>query len=173
MPTLIWKDNRLTADDVPPWDGTILFVGPQIKISEMVADTARWCKEHDGVEKNLMIYCHGAPGYLQICREGIQYANVLALAPLKPYFDEVSIHACLIAKGQAGRAFCTKLAQILVAPVYGAVSLQWNTGVRTIYGWIDDGKFDGDFYLHGPTGTRTGPFRSDSVQGDIVHPSIY
>ena len=139
----------------------------------MVADTVKWCESHAGESKYLMIYCHGAPGYLQICKEGIQLYNITVVAPLKPYFDEVSIHACLIAKGQAGRAFCTKLAQVLVAPVAGAVSLQGNTGVETLWGWLDDSKFDGDYYIHDTAGGRSGPFRSDAMEGGIVHPGSY
>jgi len=168
MPTLTWKDSRLTADDVAPWDTTVMFVGPTSPLSEMVSDTERWGKEYAGAQKNLMIYCHGAPGYLQICKEGIRLQNVNKLLPLKPYFDGVSIHACLIAKGNVGRAFCTKLAQVLVAPVEGAVSLQANTGVWTLCGWIDDQKYDGDYYIHQPSGARSGPLRSDMV-GPIIH----
>lgn len=97
--------------------------------------------------------------------------NITQLAPLKPYFDAVSIHACEIAQGQGGRAFCTKLAQVLVAPVAGAVGLQGNTGVWTLYGWIDDAKFDGDYYWHDPSGAVSGPIRE--MQGGIVHPSLY
>jgi hypothetical protein len=160
MATLIWKDNRLTADDVAPWDATVMFVGPQIPLAEMVSDTVKWGEQKAGGERNLMIYCHGSSGYLQICKEGITLKNVKKLEPLKPYFDAVDIHACEVAKGQAGKAFCTKLAEVLVAPVAGAIALQGNSGVRTIYGWLDDGKYDGDYYIHSPSGERRGPLRS-------------
>jgi hypothetical protein len=159
MPTLTWKDSRLPANDVAPWDTTVMFVGPSIKLAEMVSDSVSWCEQNTG-SKNLMIYCHGDSGFLQICSEGITVANINKLASLKPYFDEVSIHACLVAKGQKGRTFCTKLAFVLAAWVTGAVQLQYNTGTQTLYGFIDDRKYDGDYYIHKPSGERTGPLRS-------------
>ena len=120
----------------------------------------KWCKESTGASLNLMIYCHGSPGYLQICKEGIDIGKIYKLAPFKPYLDEISIHACESAKGLKGRAFCTRLASVLFAWVTGAVELQINTGVHTLYGWLDDKKYDGDYYKHLPSGVREGPFRS-------------
>ncbi len=159
MPTLTWKDSRLPANDVAPWDTTVMFVGPTTPLAELVADSVRWCEQNGG-SKQLMIYCHGSSGFLQLCKEGVTAANVHKLAPLKPYFDEVSIHACEVAKGQVGRAFCTKLAGVLAAWVAGAVELQGNTGPETLYGFIDDRKYDGDYYTHKPSGERMGPLRS-------------
>lgn len=170
MPTLTWKDSRLPADDVSPWDTTIMFVGPTTPLKEMISDSVRWCEDNSG-GLNLMIYCHGSPAYLQICKEGIWYKNLALLASLKPYIDDVSIHACLVAKGTNGRAFCTKFAQVINAPVTGAVSLQYNTGPQTIYGYLDDSKYDGDYYIHGPSGNRTGPHRSNSQP--TIHASPY
>lgn len=161
MPTLTWKDSRLAADDIAPWDTTVMLVGPKTPLVEMVSDSKAWCDEHkDSGSLNLMIYCHGAPAYLQICKEGLLPWNVTKLAPLKPYFDTVSIHACRVAKGQAGKAFCTKMALVLYAPVDGAVELQGNTGTQNVYGWLDDRKYDGDYYRHDPSGARAGPLRS-------------
>lgn len=160
MSTLTWKDSRIVADDVAPWDTTVMLVGPSTPLAEMVSESERWAMERDSGPRDLMIYCHGAPGFLQICKEGITAWNLSKLSRLKPYFDAVSIHACLIAKGQTGRAFCVKMAQTLVAPVAGAVSLQSNTGPETIYGFIDDRKYDGDYYIHQPSGARSGPLRS-------------
>jgi hypothetical protein len=160
MPTLTWKDNRLPADDVAPWDTTVMFVGPKITVGELVSDSVDWCQKYDGQGKNLMIYCHGSPGFLLLCKEGVNLRNVGKLDPLRPYFDTVSIHACLVAKGEAGRTFCSKLAHVLVAPVDGAVELQYNTGPQTIYGYLDDQKYDGDYYRHQPSGERVGPLRS-------------
>jgi hypothetical protein len=136
-----------------------MFVGPTTPLVEMVSDSASWCNQNTG-SLNLMIYCHGAPAFLQICAEGVTAANMHKLAPLKPYFDTVSIHACLVAKGQTGRVFCTKLAGVLFASVTGAVELQKNTGPQTLYGFIDDRKYDGDYHIHLPSGARSGPFRS-------------
>lgn len=172
MQTLAWKDSRLAADDIAPYRTTVMFVGPTTPLSEMIADSVRWGETHGGSGMSLMIYCHGLPGYLQICKEGLQYNNLLKLKPLSPFFDGVSIHACLIAKGTAGRAFCTKMAQVLVCPVEGAVTLQGNSGPQTLYGWEDDEKYDGDYYVHDVAGGRTGPYRSIDV-GPIIHPSLY
>jgi hypothetical protein len=160
MATLTWKDNRLAADDVAPWDTTVMLTGPRIPLSELVADSIRWGDDHEGGARDLMIYCHGAAGYLQLCKEGVAAWNLSKLAPLKPYFDGVSIHACEVAKGPSGRAFCVKLALTLYAPVTAAVGLQGNTGPQTLYGWLDDRKYDGDYYIHNPSGARTGPLRS-------------
>jgi hypothetical protein len=159
MSTLTWKDGRLPADDIAPWDTTVMFVGSKIPLAELVTDSVKWCEANAGA-KNLMIYCHGSPGYLQICTEGITVNNLNVLTPLKPYFDQVSIHACLIAKGTTGKTFCTKLAGVLVAWVAGAVELQYNTGIQTLYGSVDDRKYDGEYYIHKPSGERTGPLRS-------------
>ena len=104
MPTLTWKDCRIVASDMAPWDTTVMLVGPTIKISEMVADSKTWCEQQNG-DLHLMIYCHGLPAYLQICKEGLTVRNVAELEPLKPFFSDVSIHACLIAKGQTGKGF--------------------------------------------------------------------
>jgi hypothetical protein len=160
MATLTWKDSRLPANDVAPWDTTVMFVGPSIPVAELVKDSVAWCTDHEGEDMNLMIYCHGAPAYLQICKEGVYTSTLSKLAPLKPYFSTVSIHACLIAKGNAGKAFCMKMAQELVAWVDGAVQLQYNTGLQSIYGFIDDKKYDGDYYRQLPSGARQGPLRS-------------
>jgi hypothetical protein len=159
MPTLTWKDNRLPADDVAPWDTTILFVSATTPLSELIASSAKWGNDN-GAGKNLMIYCHGSSGYLQICKEGIQLKDLTKLASLSPFFDTVSIHACEVAKGTAGRAFCTKMAQVLAAPVAAAIQLQYNTGVQTIWGQIDDQKYDGDYFVHDPSGARSAALRS-------------
>jgi Domain of unknown function (DUF4347) len=160
MPTLTWKDSRLPADDVAPYDTTVMFVGPTSPLAEMVSESVSWCKSHENQDLNLMIYCHGSPGYLQLCKEGVRYSNAGKLLPLKPYFSAVSIHACEVAKGNAGKAFCVKLAEVLAAWVEGAVQLQYNTGTQSLYGWLDDKKYDGDYYIHKPSGERTGPLRS-------------
>lgn len=162
MPTLTWKDDRLPADDVAPWDTTVMFVGPHLKVSEMVDETEKWCteSERESKPKHLMIYCHGLPGYLMICKEGLYLHTLKKLKKLKPYFDDVSVHACLVAKGKGGRDFCFEMARVLLAPVDAAVELQYNTGPQTIYGWVDDQKYDGDYYRHQPSGERTGPLRS-------------
>ncbi len=172
MPTLTWKDSRLPANDVAPWDTTVMFVSPKITIAEMVRDSVSWCENNQGSDMHLMIYCHGDSAYLQICKEGLLTHNLSKLSPLKPFFDDVSIHACLVAKGTAGRAFCTKMAQVLVAPVEAAVSLQSNTGPQTLYGQIDDRKYDGAYYIHQPSGARQGPLRSSDPQ-PTIHASYY
>ena len=159
MPTLTWKDSRLPADDVAPWDTTILFVGPTTPLAELVADSAAWCAQQTS-SMYLMIYCHGSSGSLLLCKEGVKTANAGRLSALKPYFDTVSIHACAVAKGQAGRTFCTRLAHVLVAPVAAAVKLQYNTGPQTIYGRLDDQKYDGEYYVFDPSGARAGPLTS-------------
>ena len=157
--TLSWKDSRLVADDMAPWDTTVMLTGPTFTVSELVAETKMWCQQQSG-DLHLMIYCHGAPGYLQLCKEGLRAANLKQLEPLKPYFSDVSIHACSVAKGQIGRAFCTKMALALEAPIAGAVELQRNTGVRSLYGWVDDKKYDGQYYVHEASGERRGPLTS-------------
>jgi hypothetical protein len=159
MATLTWKDSRLPANDVAPWDTTVMFVGPTTPLAEMVADSVKWCKEH-GPSMDLMIYCHGSAGYLEICKEDITVKNLNMLAPLRPYFDAVSIHACEIALGTVGKAFCTKMALVLLAPVAGAVSDQENKGLVVLAGSLDDKKFEGDYYNHLPSGARQGPLRS-------------
>jgi hypothetical protein len=161
MPTLTWKDYRLPMDDVAPWDTAVLFAPRGTRLAELTKDSANWAEQNaNRGARYLMIYCHGSPGFLQICIEGIALKNVKKLESLSPYFDAVSIHACSVAKGSAGRAFCTKLAQILIAPITAAVELQYNTGPQTPYGFLDDQKSDGDYYTHDTAGGRTGPFRS-------------
>jgi hypothetical protein len=159
MPTLTWKDNRLDATDIAPYDSTVMLVSRSIPLKELVADSVRWCESATG-DLNLMIYCHGAPGYLQLCKEGLTARNVAVMAPLKPFLSTVSIHACEIAKGQVGRYFCRQLARVLYAWVDGAVLLQGNTGRQTEGGWEDDRKYDGDYYRHLPSGEVKGPLRS-------------
>ncbi len=159
MPTLTWKDSRLSATDIAPYDTTVMLTGPNIPISELVSDSEQWCKEYD-TALHLMIYCHGSAGYLQLSKEGVGAWNLPKLAKLKPYFDDISIHACSVAKGNAGRTFCFRMAHVLYAPVTAAIALQYNTGPQTIYGWLDDKKYDGDYYVHDPSGARAGPLRS-------------
>lgn len=159
MPTLSWKDSRIVANDIAPYDTTVMLVSPKTSLTEMISETVSWCERNQG-GKNLMIYCHGSSGFLQICKENLTYANVNKLVSLKPYFDQVSIHACEVAKGQVGKAFCLKIAEVLAAWVAAAVLLQKNTGTQGLYGFEDDKKYDGDYYIHKPSGERTGPFRS-------------
>jgi hypothetical protein len=161
MPTLTWKDYRLPMKDIVPWDTIVMYVSKGMPLAELVSDTVSWARSNwEKGDLYLMIYCHGLSGQLQICNQGIALKNVTELEPLSPYFDGVSIHACLVAKGDKGRAFCTKLAQVMVAPVTGAVGLQYNTGPQMAYGFLDDRKYDGDYYIHDTAGSRTGPFRS-------------
>jgi hypothetical protein len=159
MATLTWKDSRLVATDIAPYDTTVMLVGKSTPLKDMVGDSAGWCQSAGG-DLNLMIYCHGLPGYLQLCKEGLTARNLSVLSPLKPYFSTVSIHACLIAKGQVGRHFCVQLAHVLAAWVDGAVQLQGNTGIQTVYGQEDDRKYDGNYYRHLPSGEVKGPLRS-------------
>ena len=159
MATLTWKDSRIVASDMAPYNTTVMLAGKSTPIKELVADSVRWCDAASG-DMNLMIYCHGNAGSLQLCKEGLALRNIGVLAPLKPYFSTVSIHACLIAKGAVGRDFCRQLARVLYAWVDGAVKLQYNTGIQTLYGWEDDRKFDGDYYRHLPSGEVQGPLRS-------------
>jgi hypothetical protein len=86
MATLTWKDSRLPANDVAPWDTTVMLVGPTTPLAEMVSDSVAWCKTQSGNALNLMIYCHGNPGSLLICKEGSTIGNVAKLGPLSPYF---------------------------------------------------------------------------------------
>jgi hypothetical protein len=52
------------------------------------------------------------------------------------------------------------MAQVLAAPVAAAVGLQTNTGMQTIWGQIDDEKYDGDYFVHDPSGARSAAQRS-------------
>ena len=160
MATLTWKDNRLPATDIAPYDTTVMLVSASTPLTELVGDSVSWCKSKSSDDLNLMIYCHGSSGFLQLAKDGVTTRNVSKLAPLKPYISAVSIHACLVAKGQVGRAFCIGLSNVLKAWVTAAIQLQYNTGIQTINGWEDDKKYDGDYYIHKPSGEVTSPLRS-------------
>lgn len=159
MATLTWKDNRLDATDVAPFDTTVMLVSRTTPIKELIADSANWFSNASG-DLNLMIYCHGAPGYLQLAKEGMDARNVNTMSSLKPYVSTISIHACSVAKGQVGRHFCRQLARVTYAWVDAATALQGNTGRQMIFGWEDDRKYDGDYYRHLPSGEVKGPLRS-------------
>jgi hypothetical protein len=64
------------------------------------------------------------------------------------------------------------MAQVLLAPVDAAVELQSNTGPETVYGYLDDEKYDGNYFRHLPSGERKGPMRSDR-ETRIIHPPLY
>jgi hypothetical protein len=49
------------------------------------------------------------------------------------------------------------MAHILVAWVDAAIQLQYNTGPQTIYGYVNDKKYDGQYYRHLPSGQVLGP----------------
>ena len=103
MPTLSWKDYRINLDDIAPYDTTVMYVNRGTTISELVADTERWAKANaDRGGRDLMIYCHGNPGSLQICKEWIGIKNVKKLEPLAPYFDAVQHSRMPRCKGRRG-----------------------------------------------------------------------
>lgn len=38
MATLTWKDNRLVATDIAPYDTTVMLTGPSMSLKELVAE---------------------------------------------------------------------------------------------------------------------------------------
>lgn len=137
-----------------------MLTGPSVTLNELVAETVRWCDRQVAAQNHdleLMIYCHGSAGFLQLSREGVTLGNAHKLAPLEPYFDIISIHACRAARGQAGRALCTRLAHVMRACVAAAVEAQDSTGPQVLYSNRDDRGSDGEYYLRFyPAGRREG-----------------
>ena len=68
MATLTWKDSRIVASDMAPYNTTVMLAGKSTPIKELVADSVRWCDAASG-DMNLMIYCHGNAGSLQLCKK--------------------------------------------------------------------------------------------------------
>jgi hypothetical protein len=105
---------------------------------------------------NVIINCHGEPGYLHIGTGVGEYD----LEPFKRLRQKQSIGrlwlvACRVhAKtgDSLGSRFCSSLAASAGCPVAAADELQVSTWDKIPYGYIDD--FEGNLYLYNGAGNR-------------------
>lgn len=112
---------------------------------------------------NVVINCHGSPGFLHIGGSGLGFGEgeEAALRSLrsKGAIGRIIIVACQVAaEGEAskrlGKAFCTNIAQETGAFVLAADALQsvdfWYENFSHPFGTIDD--FEGTVYEFNPAG---------------------
>lgn len=143
----MWKTVELSAG------ATSIDVTNQIHLALNEAD--------DNHLHNVIINCHGSPGFLHVGGDGIGFGtgSVSVLKQLKDIgtIGTIWLVACNVAKGQQkdlGRDFCSQLAQNAFCDVVAAEKLQRvNVGFYLRlhpFGCID--KYEGPVYKFFPDG---------------------
>lgn len=137
------------------WFGTTQISGSELpsKIVKWVAVVARGAP--GGKLKNLVINCHGAPGYLEL-GTGFSRRNVGLFTEWKGLVEKIWISACSVAfiekpgTDEDGNLFCGALAKNVGCYVVVATEMQRSKNQAYPYGKIDG--FEGLVLSYGPDG---------------------
>ena len=137
-----------------------------VSTTETVAHMVDWVAEvargaPGGKLKNVVLRCHGSPGYLQL-GEGINRANVGTFRAWRNLVEKVWFSACLVARipappspgpggGSNGHVFCQEFARAAHCYVVAPTELQVIGRNRTLpHGCLD--TFEGLVLSYNPAG---------------------
>jgi hypothetical protein len=157
MKSIVVRDVRLTG--WKPQGDFVLEVNFDTPITwffTWVKDTAA----KNGPDVKLQIMCHGYPGGLQFCKEGINASNVQLMSQLSGKLQGIELYACSVAyitPGSGGGAgdgnvFCYKMAKIAQTTVKASTTNQVYYTGELRGNALDFDTWEGTVLTYGPQG---------------------
>ncbi|WP_329342912.1 DUF4347 domain-containing protein [Streptomyces sp. NBC_00663] len=150
---LVYRDVRLLGNR--PAGDTVIEVNFDTPL-QWFLDSSRDTAAHTADPVRLKIMAHGAPAFVQFCRENLALANLPTLGVLRDSFragvDLFSCSAAFIAPGAGdGNVFCSRLAQLLNTSVRASTATQFYT-LGSAGSGLDFGQWEGTVLTYGPRG---------------------
>ncbi|WP_156996903.1 hypothetical protein [Knoellia aerolata] len=149
----VCRDTRLQG--TKPAGDSVLEVDANTPLAFFIltgGDTAL----HNADPVRLKLMAHGAPGHVQVCKEGLGLDNLASLSVLRDRFragvDLFSCSVAFIAPGKGdGNVFCSRMAQTLNTSVRASTATQFYT-LHTAGSGLDFGQWEGTVLTYGPKG---------------------
>jgi hypothetical protein len=165
QPSMALNDTRLdTAFQM--WNTRT--VRPEDSLANIFDNVVAVAKGAPGGKlKNLVINCHGKPGYLYL-GEGMDRVETIIFRALahgeKPLVETIWILACLIARIDKpgdpvrgdGNVFCSEVAQHAKATVIASTATQKSRRITHPYGLVDE--YEGTVLIYNPSGAVAGSY---------------
>lgn len=131
-------------------------------IIDWVATVAR--SATGGKLKNLVLSCHGAPGYLQL-GQGFNNTHIALFRGWRGLIEKIWLPNCSVAfigsGGSDGNVFCSNMAKQVQCYVVAATELQCESTVTLPYDQMT--SFEGLVLSYGPQGNVTWSNRNPST----------
>ncbi|MGW7610497.1 peptidoglycan-binding domain-containing protein [Streptomyces sp. NPDC054766] len=150
---LVYRDVRLLGNR--PAGDTVIEVNFDTPL-QWFLDSSADTVAHTAEPVRLKLMAHGAPAFVQFCRENLSLANLPVLAVLRDKFamgvDLYSCSAAFIAPGNGdGNVFCSRMAQTLNTYVRASTATQVYT-LGSAGSGLDFGRWEGTVLTYGPRG---------------------
>ncbi|WP_425246947.1 hypothetical protein [Streptomyces sp. NEAU-NA10] len=150
---LVYRDVRLLGNR--PAGDTVIEVNFDTPL-QWFLDSAADTVAHTAEPVRLKLMAHGAPAFVQFCRENLSLANLPLLAVLRDKFragvDLFSCSAAFIGPGpNDGNVFCSRMAQTLNTSVRASTATQQYT-LGSAGSGLDFGQWEGTVLTYGPRG---------------------
>lgn len=150
---LVYRDVRLLGNR--PAGDTVIEVNVDTPL-QFFLDSAAAAAAHTAARVRLKLMAHGAPAFVQFCRENLSTANLPLLAVLRDKLTAgVDLFTCSVAfigPGISdGNAFCSRMAQILNTSVRASTAKQFYT-LGSAGSGLDFGRWEGTVLTYGPRG---------------------
>jgi hypothetical protein len=158
QPALSLNDTR-TLSIFPQWATEIVtpWTTRDNVIQRLVAAARR---APGGKLTNVIVHCHGAPGFLQM-GQGFHAQHSHLFAPWRGKVGKIWIHACRIASGPLGDEMCRAIAATTACTLFASTYRQFNNigavggpAHRYPMGVLDE--FEGTDKNFGPDGSLIG-----------------
>jgi len=158
QPALSLNDTR-TQSIFPQWATEI--VRPEATRNSIIQRVVTAAGRAPGGKiTNVIIHCHGAPGFLQM-GQGFFAQHSHLFEPWREKVGKIWIHACRVAAGEVGDEMCRAIAAttactLLVSTYkqYNVVSMPGRPAFRYPSGVLD--QFEGTVKHFGPDGSLIG-----------------
>ncbi|MFJ1610035.1 peptidoglycan-binding protein [Streptomyces sp. NPDC088253] len=150
---LVYRDVRLIGNR--PAGDTVIEVDVNTPL-QWFLDSSADTVAHTADRVRLKLMAHGAPAFVQFCKENLFTANLPLLAVLKDKFaagvDLYSCSAAFIGPGSSdGNVFCYSMAKILNTYVRASTAKQLYSPGAAGSG-LDFGRWEGTVLTYDPTG---------------------
>lgn len=158
QPALSLNDTR-THSIFPQWATEI--VRPDATRSNIIQRVVTAAgRLPSGRITNVIVHCHGAPGFLQM-GQGFRAQHAHLFEPWRGKVEKIWIHACRVAAGVLGDEMCRAIAATTACTVYASTYRQFNVigavngpAHRYPTGVLDE--FEGAVKHFGPDGSLIG-----------------
>jgi hypothetical protein len=158
QPALSLNDTR-TESIFPQWrTETITPTTTRRTVIERVVLAAD--RAPGGKITNVIVHCHGGPGFLQM-GEGFHPHHAQLFSAWRGMVGKIWIHACRVASGKLGDEMCRAIARASACTLYASTYRQFNIigrvggpAHRYPQGVLDE--FEGDVKHFGPDGSLIG-----------------
>lgn len=162
MSTVLVHDTRLTGITPTALADVSILVDANSPINGLVGDILN---ASNITISSLLIMCHGSPGGLQLCLEGLRLQGMGVLAPLNGMVENIVLYSCSVAgrggMSNVGERFCESMASVTGASVFAADVTQYYRSRHRLSAWdgshlvsklapINFGGWEGNLYEFRP-----------------------